>query len=66
MEFDSACVCFFASADGAWGIRIASQPPSGTLLKSGGNALDPFGSWSVLLKKRKEEKEKKAAKTASK
>jgi hypothetical protein len=44
--------------------RIASQPPSGTLLKSGGNALDPFGSWSVLLKKRKEEKEKKAAKAA--
>jgi hypothetical protein len=46
---------------------VTPQPPSGTLMKSGGNALDPFGSWSVVLKKYKENKAKKAAaKEASK
>ena len=28
---------------------------SGTLMSSGGSALDPFGSWSVLLQKRKQQ-----------
>jgi len=32
---------------------VKYSKPSGTLLQSGGNALDPFGTWSVLLKKNK-------------
>ena len=50
--------------DGRLGGDVTPQPPSGTLMKSGGNALDPFGSWSVVLKNYKAKKA--AAKEASK